>query len=119
MESGPTNILPASYRDLYAKTIIAGHLKSLNEKKPLPDRIEPGTFKRHKAGGRASIHVGIIGAGAAGLYAALILDSLGPKISYEILEANPMIDRKGGGRLYTHQFTDGGPNDYYVRIFEL
>jgi hypothetical protein len=51
--------------------------------------------------------VGIIGAGAAGLYTAMILQSLG--IEYEILEA----DSKVGGRLFTHQFSSA-PNDYYV-----
>lgn len=40
----------------------------------------------------------IIGAGVAGLYTAMILDSL--EIPYEILEANSRI----GGRIYTHRF---------------
>jgi hypothetical protein len=40
----------------------------------------------------------IIGAGAAGLYAAMICDSL--HIDYDILEANSRI----GGRLFTHRF---------------
>ena len=40
----------------------------------------------------------IVGAGCAGLYAAMILDSLG--IEYEILEANDRI----GGRIFTHRF---------------
>lgn len=48
--------------------------------------------------------IGIIGAGMAGLYAALILDSLGFS-NYEILEANP--DRVGG-RVFTRYF-DGPP----------
>ena len=51
--------------------------------------------------------IGIVGAGAAGLYAAIILQDLGLK--YEILEANRTI----GGRLLTHRFSSG-PNDYYV-----
>ena len=42
--------------------------------------------------------VGIIGAGASGLYAAILLQSFG--IPYEILEAN---DRPGG-RIWTHYF---------------
>ncbi|CAE6420362.1 unnamed protein product [Rhizoctonia solani] len=59
--------------------------------------------------------IGIIGAGIAGLYTALILDWLnrdGPQFSYEILEANP--DRIGG-RLYTHHFKTKNPGtyDYY------
>ncbi|KIK62636.1 hypothetical protein GYMLUDRAFT_164923 [Collybiopsis luxurians FD-317 M1] len=43
--------------------------------------------------------VAIIGAGCAGLYAAMILDSLG--INYEILEASG----RHGGRILTHVFT--------------
>lgn len=51
-------------------------------------------------------HVGIIGAGMAGLYTGMILKSLG--ITYEIIEASDRI----GGRVYTHRFTDS-PGDYY------
>jgi len=50
--------------------------------------------------------VGILGAGPGGLYAGLILDSLG--IKYEILEASDRV----GGRLLTHHFSDE-PYDYY------
>ncbi|EAQ83519.1 hypothetical protein CHGG_09923 [Chaetomium globosum CBS 148.51] len=51
----------------------------------------------------------IVGAGIAGLYIAMILDSLEiPNLTYEILEANSRV----GGRVYTHHFTDG-PHDYY------
>lgn len=49
---------------------------------------------------QAPLKVGIIGAGAAGLYSALLLQSLG--IDYEILEANTRI----GGRMYTHRFDE-------------
>ncbi|PVF94248.1 FAD/NAD(P)-binding domain-containing protein [Serendipita vermifera] len=42
--------------------------------------------------------IGIIGAGAAGLYAAMILQDLG--IDYEILEAS----NRTGGRIFTHRF---------------
>ncbi|KAF5325025.1 hypothetical protein D9619_010096 [Psilocybe cf. subviscida] len=42
--------------------------------------------------------IGIVGAGVAGLYAAMILQSL--NIDYEILEANDRI----GGRVFTHRF---------------
>ena len=45
--------------------------------------------------------VGILGAGAAGLYAAMILQSMG--IDYEILEAQNVP----GGRLHTHYFEPG------------
>lgn len=64
--------------------------------------------------------VGIIGAGAAGLYAAMLLDSL--DIDYDIHEASDRI----GGRIFTYRFdqatwdnsTPSDPEyyDYYVSI---
>ncbi|KAK2462138.1 hypothetical protein APHAL10511_005836 [Amanita phalloides] len=53
--------------------------------------------------------VGILGAGAAGLYTALILESLG--IPYKILEAQGDV----GGRLFTYRFPDttGAPYNYF------
>jgi len=56
--------------------------------------------------------IGILGAGVAGLYIALMIDSLGTDsgITYQILEADGRI----GGRLYTHKFEGHTPNDYYV-----
>ncbi|KUI69395.1 hypothetical protein VM1G_04950 [Cytospora mali] len=60
------------------------------------------------------LKVGIVGAGAAGLYAAVLLDSLG--IDYDIYEASDRI----GGRIYTYRFDqetwdDSTPEDpaYY------
>ncbi|KFX88596.1 hypothetical protein V490_07535 [Pseudogymnoascus sp. VKM F-3557] len=44
--------------------------------------------------------VGIIGAGAAGLYAAILLDSLG--IEYDLIEASDRV----GGRIYTYRFNE-------------
>ena len=53
----------------------------------------------------------IIGAGAAGLFTALMLDSL--NIPYVIYEAS---DRYGG-RMFTYNgFRDAAPYDYIVRI---
>ncbi|EJD42298.1 hypothetical protein AURDEDRAFT_89618 [Auricularia subglabra TFB-10046 SS5] len=40
----------------------------------------------------------------------MILDSFADKFSYEILEGNK---ERVGGRLFTHKFPGGGPNDYY------
>ncbi|KAI1501590.1 hypothetical protein F5X99DRAFT_382386 [Biscogniauxia marginata] len=51
----------------------------------------------------------IVGAGIAGLYIAMILDSLEiPGLTYDILEANTRV----GGRVYTHHFSKE-PHDYY------
>jgi len=72
---------------------------------------------------KVPLKVGIIGAGAAGLYSAILLESLG--IDYEILEANTRI----GGRIYTHRFDEATwlkskPGDpayynYYVRSLRI
>jgi len=66
------------------------------------------------------LKVGIVGAGAAGLYSAVLLDSLG--IDYDILEASGRV----GGRIYTYRFdetaweasTPEDPEfyDYYVSL---
>ena len=53
--------------------------------------------------------IGILGAGMAGLYTALILDDLG--IPYEILEADTT---RIGGRIYTHQFDPSREFEYYA-----
>jgi NAD(P)-binding Rossmann-like domain len=52
------------------------------------------------------VPIGIIGAGLGGLYAAMILQSLG--IPFQILEASPT---RTGGHFYTHRFDD---KDYFV-----
>lgn len=75
------------------------------------------------AASNATFKVGIVGAGAAGLYAAILLQSLG--VDYEILEANTRI----GGRVYTHRFDEdswakskpGEPEyyNYYVGTFSI
>lgn len=66
--------------------------------------------------------VGIVGAGAAGLFTALALDWINDtierykgagklKIEYEILEA--ASKDRFGGRLFTHHFSKDGIHDYY------
>jgi len=52
----------------------------------------------------------IIGAGTAGLYTAMILESLG--IDYQIVDAGTR--ERVGGRLFTYRFPGGGEYDYYV-----
>jgi hypothetical protein len=58
-----------------------------------------------------SLPVCIIGAGMAGLYTAMIFESLG--ISYHIVDANTR--ERVGGRLFTYHFPGGGAYDYCVR----
>lgn len=66
--------------------------------------VEPGKFK-----------VGIIGAGVAGLFTALLFDWLnsnvtGLGIDYDLIEAAG--EDRLGGRLYTYKFSDA-LHDYY------
>lgn len=63
------------------------------------------------------LEIGIIGAGVAGLFTALLFDWLnekcekdGLKIDYDIIEAAKM--NRLGGRLYTHRFSHDA-HDYY------
>jgi len=56
------------------------------------------------------ILVGIVGAGATGLYTAMILDDLG--IKYEILEGS----NRSGGRILTHHFDEGTSEWNYFDI---
>jgi len=60
------------------------------------------------------VKVGIVGAGAAGLFTALTLDYLNTAqksvvFTYEILEADPV---RSGGRLFTYHFSGQG-HDYF------
>ncbi|KAF7349914.1 Amine oxidase [Mycena venus] len=95
-----------SVRHQYARNIILEHQTRLAKSKAgLPPLLPP------RENNSEPIRIGILGAGISGLYAALLIDYLGPEsgITYDILEANP--DRTGG-RLYTHRFSDS-PNDYF------
>jgi len=105
----------SSIRDHYAKAVLKAHHEKLGRPDgPWKDGL-PLPRKRLPRGPKdGPVRVGIIGAGAAGLYAGLIIDSLvDPRITYDIFDANPMKDRTGGGRLYTFQFPNGGVNDYF------
>ncbi|KAM5341884.1 hypothetical protein ACJ41O_014915 [Fusarium nematophilum] len=68
------------------------------------------------------LDIGIVGAGVAGLFSAMVFDWLNEhpelkgrlEINYDILEAAG--EERLGGRLYTHKFSDGDPvktHDYY------
>ncbi len=95
-----------SIRDAYANKLLARKLTGVHpvlRRPPVRDVPSP-------------ITVGILGAGAAGLYAGMIIDSFGQDsgIKYEILEIADGITRTVGGRLFTYKFPDGMENDYYV-----
>lgn len=78
------------------------------------DTSHYGNHERVASPAGVPLKIGIVGAGAAGLYAAMLLDSLG--IDYDIYEASSRI----GGRIYTYRFSestdpsDPAYYDYYV-----
>ena len=122
----------ADYTDpfsLYGKAIIEEHhdsLRRLYSQRPppqLPDGLTD-VISRALADPSApasedsspilscskSAKIGIIGAGVGGLYAAMMLQSLG--IDFEILEASERV----GGRLYTQTYGfSQNKYDYFVR----
>jgi hypothetical protein len=106
-----------SFRDRYAQSVIDAHHKRLIRPGGPWERGLPSPRLPSRDPKDGSVNVGIIGAGAAGLYAALIIDSFkDARITYDILDANPMKGRTGGGRLFTYYFTPltEAQFDYYV-----
>lgn len=110
-----------SYRDRHSRAILTKYYDDVPAQELLekvaPHLIDPDILKgagitparpkpAPQEGDRNKV-IGIIGAGVAGLYAAMILEDL--DVNYEILEATEDV----GGRLLTHHF-NGGANDYYV-----
>ncbi|KAK1975465.1 flavin-containing amine oxidoreductase [Colletotrichum cereale] len=81
----------------------------------LTEAVTTGGLTPEKAG---EFRVGIVGAGVAGLFTALLLDWVcksvdGLRIDYDILEASDK--KRFGGRLFTHYFDDPPErvHDYY------
>ena len=110
-----------SVRDQYARKIISEHQEPYERR---PNGIPPLPSPPNILAGEArELSIGIIGAGAAGLYIGMTLEKVnrylrdaGMKpIKYEILEAEPSAGpHPVGGRMWTHHFGVGA-NDYYVR----
>lgn len=123
-----------SLRDQYALTTLANHLKKEQESERYGGRGQLPRVSHPKPTGQKAVrdvHVGILGAGAAGVYAAMIIKSFkDPRITCEILESTiEDVDapKKGIGRLWTHYFPtttpDGAivqkPYDYFVSTILL
>ncbi|KAG8999540.1 hypothetical protein FRB90_012053 [Tulasnella sp. 427] len=70
---------------------------------PLPN-TDADTFDSGYTGKKT---VGILGGGVGGLYAAMMLESVG--VPYEVLEARDRV----GGRLFTYKFKDSDTYDYF------
>ncbi|KAG8698959.1 hypothetical protein FRC08_005602 [Ceratobasidium sp. 394] len=98
-------------RGKYAQSILTAYHESIGH--PIPPLATP-----IRSSGEA-VKIGIIGAGSAGLYLALMIDYLkglgGPNsfdfnYEYFLHEANPS-ETHVGGRLYTYRFPPLNPND--------
>ncbi|KAM0444976.1 hypothetical protein ACHAQK_002520 [Fusarium lateritium] len=130
----------ASYKHMWARDVaqasmdydLEGVIERLKGSVPIPDKIDDNdnigslrektkefTGPGYIPEAQGNISVGIVGAGVAGLFAALLFDWLNShdelkgknlKISYDILEAAGA--ERLGGRLYTHHFSDE-EHDYY------
>lgn len=108
----------SAFSNLTGTETSAGSTRDLFLRQLLAESVDYGNFHNHNSEPNENLKVGIIGAGAAGLYAAILLDSL--DIDYEILESSDRI----GGRILTHRFNKtawdaskpGQPDyyDYYV-----
>lgn len=90
---------------------------------PLPGPDDPSVTEDFVRKTGKPFSIGIIGAGAAGLFAGMVLERMNAHlvksgrepIFYEILEAEtPDGGHPIGGRLWTHRFSEA-ENDYYVR----
>lgn len=94
---------------LYGRYIIEEHmLDRLDNDNPIEipmPETETASFKSGYAGNKT---VGILGGGVGGLYAAMMLESVG--VPYEVLEARDRV----GGRLFTHKFENSNFYDYFV-----
>lgn len=101
---------PPSIRERHGYAILERYHQNLAV--ALPGPLDPqaqdaSAPRKHFIWPPPNFKVGIIGAGASGLYTAMILQDLG--IEYELLEASEKV----GGRLFTHHFGEKR-NDYYV-----
>jgi NADPH-dependent 2,4-dienoyl-CoA reductase/sulfur reductase-like enzyme len=99
---------PKSIRVLYGQTIIQQYheSKGIGEHTPLPTTPTMNV----PADNALIAPICIIGAGVAGLYAAMMLDYL--DLRYEVLEASERV----GGRLFTKSLGNNA-YDYFVSIF--
>jgi len=105
-DTGSESHAPLTIRDWLARRGLESSINAVKHSVAVPVNVpkQADTEKTKPKG--SEITVGIIGAGCAGLYAAMILKSLG--IKFELLEGSHRV----GGRVRTHHFSDK-PHDYF------
>jgi len=97
--SSYSSFLPIDVKSQYALRVLRKVEKKIVQRSQVRDENPSSKLK-----------IGIIGAGSAGMYAALLLRDIGVDADVEVMEANP--DRIGG-RMYTYHFDqkkDGNGN---------
>ncbi|KAF7909024.1 hypothetical protein BELL_1530g00010 [Botrytis elliptica] len=112
-EPSDTEIEPSDteipLRDRIARKLIRNSVATgLRKSKQSVDLKEPPPFKQQPTSNDVQ-HVGIVGAGVAGPYIALLLNEL--DIKYEILESS----KRPGGRIFTKalELAPQGLHDYF------
>jgi hypothetical protein len=90
---------------------------------PLPPPPQRPELSSSKPSDDGTVTAAIIGAGAAGLFTAMIFDYLnttvkGANIKYEIFEAEN-LEKRLGGRLFTHNFELLDPDDPKHNYFDV
>lgn len=101
---------------LYAETILKRHHAHFGTMLPLPPTSQPlpssssGVEAKFESG-LPITRVAIVGAGVAGLRAAMTLSNW-----FKVDVYDAASDDRIGGRLYTHKFSEGGQYDYFVCI---
>lgn len=94
----------------YGRNIIAHYHDKISTKRLDLHKITQAPRRRLLAAS-SDQPICIIGAGVGGLYAAMMLRSVG--IPFKIIEASD----RAGGRLFTYYFDESVPYDYYVMSF--
>ncbi|KAG8897661.1 hypothetical protein FRC01_011235 [Tulasnella sp. 417] len=110
----PPDLVPDAYGN-HGKHLIEEHLATKLDPStwsPVPPSIPTSFIQSKTENPDIPKKVVILGAGVGGLYAGMILHSLG--IPFEIFEAS---DRTGG-RVFTHRFSKDKPHDYYLNSDE-
>ncbi|KAG8988954.1 hypothetical protein FRB90_002474 [Tulasnella sp. 427] len=99
------------YSDIFShhgRCIMEQHmLHKLDDKNPIELPLPSTDADTFDSGYTGSKTVGILGGGVGGLYAAMMLESVG--VPYEVLEARDRV----GGRLFTYKFEDSDTYDYF------
>ncbi|QRV95986.1 Flavin containing amine oxidoreductase [Ceratobasidium sp. AG-Ba] len=103
-EFHPAVAISSQLYDLYEHKLLA---RNQEESIPIDRPDDVPTESRNKIGETSIGRVAIIGAGLAGLRAAMLLNERCPGLDIDIIEANERV----GGRIHTHNFDGQSSGD--------